>query len=421
MQANRAARQPVRYAYRGADDEDDGQPSTTQQQQDAEESSAESEAAVDLSTAAPSSSSSNKSINVSNKSWLDSVASSISSNPAVAAGAAAGLAAVGIAAALLASLRKGKQQGSRQMRAGSVQQSDAAAAAGASSSKVSKSKKQPVPTTPGPNSKVKPSRTCAALADGSAVVMLRPIAADNSCLFNAVGYTMHHSTNRAPFLRQVVSREVSSDPQKYSPVFLGMENAVYCNWITNPAHWGGGIELSILAAHYRREIAAWNLATGALHVFGEEEGYTKQVMVIYNGVHYDALAIAASPRAEQDEDVTEYNPRTRRGKMILAAAQQLVKMHLKGKTTHHEQQQQKKQEEKAAAKEAKSGKSKAAGANGPSPASAAASSTAGGAEAGAGQQLLVCGSCGEQAQGLAAAKAHAAATGHTDFEEVVAV
>jgi ubiquitin thioesterase OTU1 len=43
--------------------------------------------------------------------------------------------------------------------------------------------------------------------------MLRPIAADNSCLFNAVGYTMHHSTNRAPFLRQVVSREVSSDPQ----------------------------------------------------------------------------------------------------------------------------------------------------------------------------------------------------------------
>jgi hypothetical protein len=48
-------------------------------------------------------------------------------------------------------------------------------------------------------------------------------------------------------------------------------------------------------------------------------------MVIYNGVHYDALAIAASPRADQDEDATEYNPRTRRGKMILAAAQKLVR------------------------------------------------------------------------------------------------
>jgi ubiquitin thioesterase OTU1 len=55
-------------------------------------------------------------------------------------------------------------------------------------------------------------------------------------------------------------------------------------------------------------------------------GYSKQVMVIYNGVHYDALAVAASPRADQDEDVTEYNPRTRRGKMILAAAQELVRM-----------------------------------------------------------------------------------------------
>lgn len=47
-------------------------------------------------------------------------------------------------------------------------------------------------------------------------------------------------------------------------------------------------------------------------------------MVIYNGVHYDALAISASPRADPDEDVTEFNPRTKRGKMILAAAQQLV-------------------------------------------------------------------------------------------------
>jgi hypothetical protein len=47
---------------------------------------------------------------------------------------------------------------------------------------------------------------------------MRPIAADNSCLFNAVGYTMHHSTSRAPFLRQVVAREVSSDPQVRAPL-----------------------------------------------------------------------------------------------------------------------------------------------------------------------------------------------------------
>lgn len=60
--------------------------------------------------------------------------------------------------------------------------------------------------------------------------------------------------------------------QHYSAAFLGMENTAYCSWITNPAHWGGGIELAILASHYRREIAAWNLATGACHVFGEDAG-----------------------------------------------------------------------------------------------------------------------------------------------------
>jgi ubiquitin thioesterase OTU1 len=51
-------------------------------------------------------------------------------------------------------------------------------------------------------------------------------------------------------------------------------------------------------------------------------------MVIYNGVHYDALAIAAGPKAPVDEDVTEFNPRTKRGKMILAAAKQLVSGYL---------------------------------------------------------------------------------------------
>jgi hypothetical protein len=48
-------------------------------------------------------------------------------------------------------------------------------------------------------------------------------------------------------------------------------------------------------------------------------------MVIYNTVHYDALAISPGPKAAQEEDATEFNPRTRRGKMIMAAAQKLVR------------------------------------------------------------------------------------------------
>jgi hypothetical protein len=55
-------------------------------------------------------------------------------------------------------------------------------------------------------------------------------------------------------------------------------------------------------------------------------GYAKQVMVIYNGIHYDALAVSPSPRSSESEDLTEFNPRTARGKKILAAAQKLVEL-----------------------------------------------------------------------------------------------
>jgi hypothetical protein len=48
-------------------------------------------------------------------------------------------------------------------------------------------------------------------------------------------------------------------------------------------------------------------------------------MVIYNGVHYDALALTAKPNASSwEDDITEFNPRTKRGNMILEAARTLV-------------------------------------------------------------------------------------------------
>ncbi|KAL6750675.1 hypothetical protein V8C86DRAFT_786592 [Haematococcus lacustris] len=182
----------------------------------------------------------------------------------------------------------------------------------------------------GPCSKVRPTSKCVPLADGSACVVRRPIPADNSCLFNAVAYTMHHSKQKAEFLRRTVAQEVSSDPDTYSDAFLGAPNAAYCAWIIQPMNWGGGIELSILARHYGREIGTWNIESGKQHVFGEEAGYAKQVMLIYTGSHYDALAIAASPRAPEHDDKTEFNPRTKTGKMILAAAQRLVELNRKG-------------------------------------------------------------------------------------------
>ncbi|PNW82117.1 hypothetical protein CHLRE_06g274700v5 [Chlamydomonas reinhardtii] len=336
----------------------------------------------------------------------------------------------------------------------------------------------------GPCSKLKPTSRCVPLADGSGCVVRREIPADNSCLFNSIGYVMHRSKTRAPHLRNVVAQQVSGDRNTYSDAFLGMSNESYCAWIRQPYNWGGGIELAILAQAYGIEIAAWNIESKKEHVFGEESGYKRQVMVIYNGVHYDALAVCAHPRANADEDELNYNPRGKRGKMIIAAARKLVEL------AHKESAFNGAAEKKAAAAAAAAAKKAAAAAaktNGTTAAStgagsgassatanstsgsssnggsgtaggaktasgaksskprvarsAAAASTAAGAAkadgaptaasgsgAGAGAvgaglsggTKLSCGDCGVMLDGPAAAQQHAHSTGHVNFSEVAA-
>jgi hypothetical protein len=54
-------------------------------------------------------------------------------------------------------------------------------------------------------------------------------------------------------------------------------------------------------------------------------------MVIYNGVHYDALALTAHPNSSNwEDDVTEFNPRTKKGKMVIEAARKLVRWEARG-------------------------------------------------------------------------------------------
>jgi ubiquitin thioesterase OTU1 len=45
-----------------------------------------------------------------------------------------------------------------------------------------------------------------------------------------------------------------------------------CRWILQPDKWGGAIELSILARHYGRQIAAYDIQTKRCDVYGQEEG-----------------------------------------------------------------------------------------------------------------------------------------------------
>ncbi|KAK6946905.1 OTU domain [Dillenia turbinata] len=123
------------------------------------------------------------------------------------------------------------------------------------------------------------------------VLIRRVIPSDNSCLFNAVGYVMERDKHKASELREVIAATVASDPTKYSKAFLGKSNEEYCAWILNPERWGGAIELSILAEYYEREIAAYDIQTMRCDLYGQANNYGERVMLIYDGLHYDALVV----------------------------------------------------------------------------------------------------------------------------------
>ncbi|KAK6934453.1 OTU domain, partial [Dillenia turbinata] len=136
------------------------------------------------------------------------------------------------------------------------------------------------------------------------VLIRRVIPSDNSCLFNAVGYVMERDKRKASELREVIAATVASDPTKYSEAFLGKSNEEYCAWILNPEKWGGAIELSILAEYYGREIAAYDIKTMRCDLYGQEHNYGERVMLIYDGLHYDALVVSPFNGAPEDFDET---------------------------------------------------------------------------------------------------------------------
>ncbi|XP_002280308.1 OVARIAN TUMOR DOMAIN-containing deubiquitinating enzyme 2 isoform X2 [Vitis vinifera] len=154
--------------------------------------------------------------------------------------------------------------------------------------------------------------SCIFICKMEGIVVRRVIPSDNSCLFNAVGYVMEHDKNKAAYLRQVIAAIVQSDATKYSEAFLEKPNEEYCAWILNPEKWGGAIELSILADYYGREIAAYDIQTGRCDVYGQEAGYDERVMLIYDGLHYDALAMSPFDGAPEEFDQTVFTVQTDR-------------------------------------------------------------------------------------------------------------
>jgi len=96
---------------------------------------------------------------------------------------------------------------------------------------------------------------------------------------------------------------------------INQDAASYCTWIKTPDAWGGPIELTILAKHFGVRINAYDIRTQRKDCYGgADDGVNAAVAtggtcyVVYDGIHYDALALAASSSSSEDGDITVVLP-----------------------------------------------------------------------------------------------------------------
>ncbi|KAI8140786.1 hypothetical protein BJV82DRAFT_658835 [Fennellomyces sp. T-0311] len=134
---------------------------------------------------------------------------------------------------------------------------------------------------------------------------LRTVPDDNSCLFRALGYVLSRDTSMTQELRSVIAATIRDDPVSYSDVTLGQAREKYIDWIQKSSSWGGAIEISIFSQHFDIEIASIDVQTGRIDRFGEGS-YSERVLIIYSGIHYDALALAPTSDSPAEFDQTRF-------------------------------------------------------------------------------------------------------------------
>ncbi|KAJ3288742.1 ubiquitin-specific protease otu1 [Borealophlyctis nickersoniae] len=140
---------------------------------------------------------------------------------------------------------------------------------------------------------------------GDGILVVREMKDDNSCLFRSIGYVLDHSPDLVTKYRQVVVDAIASDPVTYNEAILGRDPEEYKSWILKPQSWGGAIELAVFAEMYQVEIASIDVSTLRVDRFGEGQ-YPRRVILLYSGIHYDAVALTPTPTAPHDFDQTTF-------------------------------------------------------------------------------------------------------------------
>ncbi|KAG7447953.1 OTU-domain-containing protein [Guyanagaster necrorhizus] len=125
------------------------------------------------------------------------------------------------------------------------------------------------------------------------VLIHRVVPDDNSCLFSSVALIFEQDIAKAPQMRQIVAAGIRADGDTYNDAILGQPPADYISKILKPSTWGGAIELGILAAHYKTEICSIDVETGRVDHFPPgPHGSGMRCILIYSGIHYDAVTLA---------------------------------------------------------------------------------------------------------------------------------
>ncbi|KAJ3049882.1 ubiquitin-specific protease otu1 [Rhizophlyctis rosea] len=140
---------------------------------------------------------------------------------------------------------------------------------------------------------------------GDGVLVVREMKDDNSCLFRSISYIFERNADNFQNIRSLVSKLIADDPVNYNEAILGREPEDYRKWIVKPESWGGAIELAVLSDYFGVEIDSIDVSTLRVDKFGEGK-FSNRVIVLYTGIHYDAIALSPSPTAPEDFDQTSF-------------------------------------------------------------------------------------------------------------------
>mmetsp|Transcript_24102 Transcript_24102/g.61600 ORF Transcript_24102/g.61600 Transcript_24102/m.61600 type:complete len:142 (-) Transcript_24102:541-966(-) len=69
-------------------------------------------------------------------------------------------------------------------------------------------------------------------------------------------------------------------------------------------------QLAILSAHFGMEIAAFDIQTQRVDVFGQGSGHPTRVMLLYDGVHYDLIVKTLFDGAPEELDICTFDAAT---------------------------------------------------------------------------------------------------------------